>query len=62
MVLAAEENLTVVTAWVDEVLHHSTEKEEKFPDAAAIAGFDSLQIDHTMDCPNPGQHHWLWHS
>ena len=51
--LASEDNLTIVSAWEDEVLKGSTEKEVEFPDAETMSTFDTLHIDLTMDCPDP---------
>jgi hypothetical protein len=51
--LAAEEGVTIVTAWTGEVLAEVVEKEVTFPDASTLAGFDTLEIDLTMDCPDP---------
>lgn len=49
----AGDGATVVTAWKDEVLQYVVEKEVEFPDAAAMAGFDTLTIDNVMNCPDP---------
>ena len=43
--LATQENVTIVTAWEEE--------EVVFPDAETMAGFDTLEIDLFMDCPDP---------
>ncbi len=51
--LAAEEGVTIVTAWEGEVLKPWVEKEIEFPDAAAMATFDTLEIDLWMDCADP---------
>ena len=48
--LAAEEDVTIVTAWTGEVLAEKVDKEVVFPDAATLAGFDTLEIDLNMDC------------
>jgi len=53
--LDAQEEVTIVTAWEQELLQGNTDTEVVFPDAAAIAGFDTLEIDLTMDCPDPEQ-------
>ena len=50
--LASEENVTIVTAWEDEVLKFWVEKEIEFPDAETMKGFDTLEIDLWMDCPD----------
>lgn len=49
----AAEAATVLTPWQGEVLAHQVETEVTFPDAATMAGFDTFQIDLTMDCPDP---------
>ncbi|MBM4377431.1 MAG: hypothetical protein FJ095_20315 [Deltaproteobacteria bacterium] len=49
----AADGATVVSAWKDEVLKYVVEKEVDLPDAAAMAGFDTLTIDNVMDCPDP---------
>ena len=50
--LAAEE-VTIVTPWSGEALGHVVETDTEFPDAETMAGFDTLEIDLTMDCPDP---------
>ncbi|MEE2830650.1 MAG: peptide-N-glycosidase F-related protein [Myxococcota bacterium] len=47
------EDVTVVTAWEGEVLAHVVETVVDFPDAATLAGFDTLEIDLVMDCADP---------
>lgn len=49
----AADGATVVSAWKGEVLKHYVDKEVEFPDAATMAGFDTLTIDNAMDCPDP---------
>ena len=51
--MAAEPALTVVTASEGTALQGKTEIDVTFPDAATMAGFDTLQIDLVMDCPDP---------
>ena len=51
--LAAQQNVTLVTAWEREVLQGNTDTDVLFPDADTMAGFDTLEIDLTMDCPDP---------
>ena len=53
--LAAQQGLTVTSAWQTELLQGTTEVEVQFPDAASMASFDSLEIDLIMDCPDPEQ-------
>jgi len=53
--LAAQENVTIVTAWEGEVLQGTTDTDVVFPEASTMAGFDTLEIDLTMDCPDPEQ-------
>ena len=50
--LAGEEVL-VVSAWSQEVLGHVVEIDVAFPDAETLNQFDTLEIDLTMDCPDP---------
>lgn len=51
--LDAQEDVTVVTAWQDEVVGLWVENTAEFPSADAMAEFDTLTIDLTMDCPDP---------
>ncbi|HIN86839.1 MAG TPA: hypothetical protein EYN06_10185 [Myxococcales bacterium] len=51
--LAAEEGVTIVSPWSGEVLKHWVTTETEFPSAEEIAKFDTLEIDLTMDCPDP---------
>ena len=51
--LAAEEDVTVVSAWSDEVLSGDVETDVNFPTAEQMTQFDTLEIDLTMDCPDP---------
>jgi len=53
--LSAQKNVTIVTAWQDEVLQGTVETDVVFPDPAAMTTFDTLEIDLTMDCPDPEQ-------
>ena len=51
--LAAEEDVTVVSAWSAEVLSGDVETDVNFPTAEQMTQFDTLEIDLTMDCPDP---------
>jgi hypothetical protein len=53
--LAAQQDVTIVTAWEAELLQGTTEIDVVFPEASTMASFDSLEIDLTMDCPDPEQ-------
>jgi len=50
--LDAEADVTIVTPWDGETLQEYAEIDVEFPDAAAMAGFDTLEIDLTAWCPN----------
>ena len=50
--LAAQEDVTIVQPWAGEVLADTVETTVTFPDAATMAGFDTFEIDLTMDCPD----------
>ncbi len=50
--LDAEQNVTIVTPWDGEILQEFEDTDVEFPDAAAMAGFDTLEIDLTAWCPN----------
>jgi len=53
--LAAQQDVTIVTAWAAELLQGTTDTDVVFPGASTMASFDSLEIDLTMDCPDPEQ-------
>ncbi|MBN93483.1 MAG: hypothetical protein CL928_05325 [Deltaproteobacteria bacterium] len=53
--LDAQQDVTIVTAWEQEVLQGNTDTEVVFPDAGVMGEFDTLEIDLTMDCPDPEQ-------
>ncbi len=44
---------TIVSPWSSEVLGGTVEIDVDFPDAGAMAAFDTMEIDLTMDCPDP---------
>ena len=48
-----DEDVLIVSPWSQEVLGHVVEVDVEFPDEATMAGFDTLEIDLTMDCPDP---------
>lgn len=50
--LDAQENVTIVTPFSDEVLGLQARRWVQFPNAATMAGFDTLEIDLTMHCPD----------
>jgi len=52
---AAESNVTTVSPWAGEVLQGTVETDVVLPDATTMAGFDTFEIDLTMDCPEPEQ-------
>jgi hypothetical protein len=50
---AENESTTIVSAVNGEVMQYQVEIDVVFPDASAMENFDTLEIDLSMDCPNP---------
>jgi len=53
--LAAQPDVTIITPWEGDVLAEVVETTVDFPSAEVMAGFDTLEIDLTMDCADPTQ-------
>lgn len=51
----AAEDATVVTFWTGDVLAEFAELDVALPDAATMAGFDTLIVDVTSQCPDADQ-------
>jgi hypothetical protein len=47
------ENATVVDLWKGEVLMEQATTMVTLPDTATMAGFDTLEVEVTLQCPNP---------
>jgi hypothetical protein len=48
------EDVTVVSAWSGEILEEFAETDVPFPTREELAAFDTLEIDLSAFCPNPG--------
>lgn len=49
----ASENATVIDLWKGETLAQFAEKDVMLPDAAKMAGFDTMEVEITQRCPDP---------